>query len=209
MSTVWCWGRLTGARLRGFHFDFIAPVDGAYPFRLLWWEGGGGSNVELFMVDLLTNQKILINDLTAAVPIRGYRGNQRDLPGCDQGASRRGIEPERCRRPSVVVEITDGTVPVDASPLTLTVNGTAVTGATKTGAITMIKRTGSLASLLPATQQRHVGLCYHQWRPASVDHQYVELYRRWHHGWPGRGGRKSTHGSGESYADILRHHPRG
>ena len=131
-------------------FDFIAPVDGAYPFRLLWWEGGGGSNVELFMVDLLTNQKILINDLTAAVPIRGYREISATYPAVTKVLPAAGSN-LNVPTADVVVEITDGTVPVDASPLTLTVNGTAVTGATKTGAITMIKRTGSLASLLPAT----------------------------------------------------------
>jgi hypothetical protein len=129
-------------------FDFVAPVDGVYPFRLAWWEGGGGANLELFAVNLTTGQKFLINDLSAATPIRAYREStvtrpyvSRVLPSANYGFAFADAD--------VVVDITDGTIPVNASPISLTLNGTDVTGTpTKTGNVTTIKRTGSLSNLL-------------------------------------------------------------
>jgi len=43
-------------------FNFYVDSDGIYPFRLIWYEGGGDANVEWFMVT--PNGKVLINDLT-------------------------------------------------------------------------------------------------------------------------------------------------
>ncbi len=42
-------------------FRFIVPEPGIYPFRLLWFEGGGGANVEWFTVDD-AGVRHLIND---------------------------------------------------------------------------------------------------------------------------------------------------
>ncbi len=42
-------------------FRFIVPEPGIYPFRLLWFEGGGGANVEWFTVDG-AGVRHLIND---------------------------------------------------------------------------------------------------------------------------------------------------
>jgi hypothetical protein len=46
-------------------FDFVVPVAGVYPFRLLWWEGGGAANVEFFAVNIDTGEKVLLNDPNA------------------------------------------------------------------------------------------------------------------------------------------------
>ena len=43
-----------------FYFRILTP--GLYPFRTLWEEGGGGNNVEWFMVTP-TQQRVLINDV--------------------------------------------------------------------------------------------------------------------------------------------------
>ena len=54
-------------------FNLVAEADGLYPVRLLWYEGGGGANVEFFSV--VDGKKILINDpdnadaINALVPI--------------------------------------------------------------------------------------------------------------------------------------------
>ncbi len=45
-------------------FDFVAPADGFYPFRMIWYERGGGAHGEWFSVNLTTGERTLINDST-------------------------------------------------------------------------------------------------------------------------------------------------
>ncbi|HEX7860980.1 MAG TPA: hypothetical protein VF773_11670 [Verrucomicrobiae bacterium] len=52
-------------------FDFVVDQDGIYPFRLLWFEGGGDASVEWFMVTS-TGQKILLNDRAVAGHVKTY-----------------------------------------------------------------------------------------------------------------------------------------
>ncbi|MBM3823149.1 MAG: hypothetical protein FJ404_09730 [Verrucomicrobia bacterium] len=42
-------------------FSFNVAVAGVYPLRLIWYEGGGGANVEWFLVDKV-GTKVLLND---------------------------------------------------------------------------------------------------------------------------------------------------
>lgn len=53
-------------------FDFVVTKAGKYPFRLTWWEGGGGANVEWFVEDVTTGVRTLINDPAAANAIVAY-----------------------------------------------------------------------------------------------------------------------------------------
>ena len=53
-------------------FNIVAEADGLYPVRLLWYEGGGGANVEFFSVDD-KGTKTLINDPDNADAIKAYR----------------------------------------------------------------------------------------------------------------------------------------
>jgi len=41
-------------------FDILITKAGLYPFRVLWFEGGGGANIEIFSV--VDGEKVLIND---------------------------------------------------------------------------------------------------------------------------------------------------
>jgi len=43
-------------------FDFQVEAGGIYPFRLLWWEGGGDASVEFFVENIQTGQRVLVND---------------------------------------------------------------------------------------------------------------------------------------------------
>jgi hypothetical protein len=54
-------GVLSGSSL----FSVIVPEDGIYPFRVLYWNGGGGINAEFFSVDQENGTYVLINDRDA------------------------------------------------------------------------------------------------------------------------------------------------
>jgi hypothetical protein len=56
----------------GTRFGFYVPKAGVYPFRLTWFEGGGGANVEWFSVDS-ANTAILLNDASNAASIKAFR----------------------------------------------------------------------------------------------------------------------------------------
>jgi len=67
-------GRFEGGRgAADTIFNFVAPVAGLYPFRVLWYEGNGDSNLEFFSVDPVSGEKILVNDLTNPKAIKAYR----------------------------------------------------------------------------------------------------------------------------------------
>ncbi|MBI4324942.1 MAG: hypothetical protein HY674_06725, partial [Chloroflexi bacterium] len=130
-------------------FDFIAQEDGFYPFRLNHNENTGGSTVEFFMVDLVTGARTLINDLTASSPIKAYRESAVGRPYVSKSLPARNYG-FAFATDDLVVEVTDGAVPVDNGSVSLTLNGTAVTDITKAGNVTTIRRAGSLSNLLPS-----------------------------------------------------------
>lgn len=52
-------------------FYFVVPKAGLYPFRCVWFEGGGGANIEWFSVTA-SGQKILLNDPENAAALKTY-----------------------------------------------------------------------------------------------------------------------------------------
>jgi hypothetical protein len=52
-------------------FDVLVEQEGVYPFRMVWFERGGGAHVELFTQDTSTGERTLIND--PASSIKAYR----------------------------------------------------------------------------------------------------------------------------------------
>jgi len=52
-------------------FDIIVAQEGVYPFRMVWFERGGGAHVELFTQDPSTDERTLINDPLS--PIKAYQ----------------------------------------------------------------------------------------------------------------------------------------
>jgi hypothetical protein len=56
-------------------FDFAVLEDGAYPFRLLYWEGTGGADCEWFTVDLKTGERQLVNG-AGANAVKAYKSAQ-------------------------------------------------------------------------------------------------------------------------------------
>lgn len=53
-------------------FYFIVPKAGVYPFRCVWFEGGGGANCEWFSITA-SGEKILLNDRANPNALKTYR----------------------------------------------------------------------------------------------------------------------------------------
>jgi hypothetical protein len=141
-------------------FDVYVPTAGIFPVRLLWWQGGGGAECEFFYVDPDTSQRVLFGDnpsvphtLGSAYPnaFQAYltTANSAVRPH----VSRVSPEPGQSfvfADADVQAWITNGTtIAVDPATVSLTVNGTTVTGAiSSTGGTTIKKAGGSLSNLL-------------------------------------------------------------
>jgi hypothetical protein len=52
-------------------FPVIVPAAGVYPLRTVWFEGGGGANLEIFSV-ADTGEKILLNDTANAKALKSF-----------------------------------------------------------------------------------------------------------------------------------------
>ena len=64
-------------------FGFAIPTPGVYPLRCLWFEGGGGANVEWFTITA-AGERILLNDRANPRAIQTYRAwNYQALPSED------------------------------------------------------------------------------------------------------------------------------
>lgn len=64
-------------------FYVLAEQAGLYPVRLIWYEGGGGANLEFFSVDradLRAGRKILLNDRADAAGLKSYARPAVNLP---------------------------------------------------------------------------------------------------------------------------------
>ena len=55
-------------------FEIYVPEDGLYPFRVSWWEGGGGANIEIFSFVEVDGKstKVLINDPDVEGSIKAF-----------------------------------------------------------------------------------------------------------------------------------------
>jgi hypothetical protein len=60
-------------------FTVMVPQPGLYPFRLIWDNGGGDADCELFSVDDVTGHYVLVN--SAASPIKAWITRNVDAPG--------------------------------------------------------------------------------------------------------------------------------
>jgi hypothetical protein len=54
-------------------FQFIVTEAGLYPFRLVYYQGDGGGNLEWFTMNPLTGEKILINDRSNPAAVKAWR----------------------------------------------------------------------------------------------------------------------------------------
>ncbi|MFM7103334.1 MAG: hypothetical protein ACKO3N_19460, partial [Verrucomicrobiota bacterium] len=61
-------------------FDVLAEADGVYAFRLLFFEGVGGADVEWYTVDLATGEKVLVNADNGLLSYQSRAGDGSDTP---------------------------------------------------------------------------------------------------------------------------------
>jgi hypothetical protein len=156
LSPGWGLGDVVGIQLanagdRGFAnttVDFAVEADGFYPFRLMYFQTGGGHGCEFFASNADTGEMWLINDLAATSPTKAYRESAVSRPYVSKVLPAIG-EQFVIADMDLVVDITDGAIPVDLSTIALTLNGAPVTATpVRVGKVTTIKRPGSLANLL-------------------------------------------------------------
>ncbi len=96
-------------------FDVLVREGGIYPFRLLWYEGDGGANVEFFSV--VDGEKILINDSSNANAIKAYR--EGPLPSfVSRTSPTSGIVSSTAE-----VTIDHGSLDVSTDSVTMTIDG--------------------------------------------------------------------------------------
>jgi|GEM_PF-1157152 len=109
-------------------FSFVAPADGYYPFRLVYWQGTGDGIVQFYSIE--GNERYLVNDLKQTRSIKAYRtftGTARPWvlfgsmqPNFDQGgSSTTGVDPRTV--------INAGFTNLGNNSVDLYVNGTKVT----------------------------------------------------------------------------------
>jgi hypothetical protein len=121
-------------------FDFVVPEDGFYPFRLVWWEGGGDASVEWFAADRDVGASILVNYGTGANTVRAYR------PSALLSARPyvRSVNPAQGsvsipKDTTIDLSLVDGTALVDTNSIQLLLNGTNVSRSiTKSASITLV-----------------------------------------------------------------------
>jgi len=68
-------------------FDFVVEQAGLYPFRMVWFEAGGGAHVELFSVDRTTGEKTLINNPGTASAIKAFTSVSAPSIGLESAAA--------------------------------------------------------------------------------------------------------------------------
>lgn len=120
---------------------FQVTEPGFYGFRTVWFEGGGGANMEWVGLNQTTGVKALINDPNTPGALKAYRVATGTIPAAviAEDPVRLSGNPYLANVP-VTIEIQDGTTAVDQSSIVVKVDGATVTPAstTKAGDITTV-----------------------------------------------------------------------
>lgn len=148
--------------------------DGIYPVRLVWYEGGGGANLEFFSLDLSaeTQTKLLVNDRTQAKAVKAYsllKVSQSPFVSVSPLPGSSNVWPGL----AIQAQITEQDTAVAAGSVKLRVNGQEVAATvTQSGNVTTVKYQ---PGLLPSGQTLTAELQYadtanpgapitHQWQ---------------------------------------------
>ncbi|MBT5926285.1 MAG: hypothetical protein HOH33_06670 [Verrucomicrobia bacterium] len=134
-------GAVFGAARGGGNTEWELEVEqaGIYPIRLIHWDGGGLAAIEFY--SMTDQERILINDSSNANAIKAYRTATGSAPTAISVLPRpgaTGIFP----RPTLSVQLEDGQAQINTGSISLSFDGTDVTGDTtvqKNGSSTVIR----------------------------------------------------------------------
>lgn len=91
--------------------DFVVKESGIYPFRFLWFERGGEGYAELFLIDIASGERTLINDPNSPNAVKAYLDvKSPSVTVQSTGVLGTGFSDE----PSVVIDENAKTITVDA-----------------------------------------------------------------------------------------------
>lgn len=145
-------GRFDGGRgAADSIFQFRVTQAGVYPFRLVYYQGDGGGNLEWFTMNPLTGEKILINDRANSAAVKAYReltvGERPYVTAVSPTRNAINVAVGS----SIVLTINEPGATIQPGTLQVTVNGEAVTPqVTKNGSVSTI--TWDPAQNLPSDQ---------------------------------------------------------
>jgi hypothetical protein len=112
-------------------FSFVVQQAGTYPFRTIWENGGGDSNIEWFSLPDGTN-KVLINDLdNGGLPAYRAIAGSSVKPYVQSVSPTPVLAQTETVQNNVTILLADGTTPVDTNSITLQVDGQALGFTTK------------------------------------------------------------------------------
>jgi hypothetical protein len=142
-------GRFDGGRAAADTlFMFTAPVAGLYPFRLVYYEGGGDASLEWFSVSGVTylpgegpvgGQKILINDRSNPQAIRAWRALTAPAKPYVSAVSPAPGASAVSLDSNIDLTIQDGGAPVQSATVQLLLNEAAVPASvTRSGSTTRV-----------------------------------------------------------------------
>ena len=94
-------------------FNIVVPEDGLYPVRLIWWEAGGGANIEFFSIT--NGKKILVNSDDPNA-IKAYHVAE-SAPYISRA------HPSGDVSKTIEFDITNGDISVDKSSVVVKLNG--------------------------------------------------------------------------------------
>jgi hypothetical protein len=140
-------------------FTFVVQQAGVYPFRTLWFEGGGDSNCEWFTIN--NGKKVLINDSKTTGAIKAYRAVVGTIPKkiivrTANPAPGSGGAPTT---PDITIELVDGDNVLDKASVSLKLDGAAVAATvTKAGNATTV--TYHQATAFPLKSTHIISLSY-------------------------------------------------
>jgi hypothetical protein len=131
----------TGRGYADSFMQFYVAQPGIYPFRLLYFQGGGGGNLE-FILQHADGSLALVNDKTNS--INAYQWLPTSVPAYAQTVVPAPNAANVAPNGTIQVVLVDGPTPIDKSTVTLKLDGTAVTPSiSKTGSVTTVNYTPS------------------------------------------------------------------
>jgi hypothetical protein len=141
-------------------FSFVVQQAGTYPFRTIWENGGGDSNIEWFTLPDGTN-KVLINDIAnGGVPAYRAVGGAATTPFIQAVGPSPVIAQTEAVQKNVTIVLVDGTTAVDTNSITLQVDGQSLAITTTRSGNTVTVTSADLSGLRLASEVHTANLSF-------------------------------------------------